>query len=189
MSRPKIETSGKPAGVLWRQFSLGKDHPAIALAHHWRQIFALAKTAPKAELKIFAPTPKPKKGTAFVLGDRSPLNYFAVRETENLLGMLQRAIASRDGSEFRRLADAIETPDSADDALREHLVVRFFDLASIEIPPKQIAQATSRQIQKELEAAKIIVDEKQIRRACKQLGIKLSKGKPGRPETRTKTKR
>jgi hypothetical protein len=179
----KIVTEGKHPAVLFHEFAYGENHGARRFALYWQQIFELAKTADESETIIFKDTPQPPPGYSFLLGDRSPLSYFAVRESKRLLAILQNAIETRNGKFFRELADAINSLDAPDaDPLRAYLIIRFFgtwQMKGIE----QLELITAAELQSDLKKhRRLEVDLRHLRRTCEQLGIKLKESKGGRPK-------
>ena len=114
-------------------------------------------------------------------------------QTRLLVGKLRQAMAKGDASFFRDLANAIERfRKSPIDLARSWLTSRFYlELASqdggpvakgwentfVEVQPK-----TAVDLLEEMNQAGIRIDERQLRRMCKELGITLAKGKRGRPK-------
>jgi hypothetical protein len=111
--------------------------------------------------------------------------------TEFIRAKLRQAMETTDASFFRRLADTIErTGKPSVDPLRVYLVNRFYvelsqdgtaakGFENIEIPRNEI---TLRQLHNEMKEHGIRCDERQLRRACKDLGIVLVKDRRGRPK-------
>jgi hypothetical protein len=193
MSRKKIKAGEKHPSILFLELVDGPNYKTKTWLSNWKAIFRAAKIVPEQELKIFKRIPKPANGTAFTLlqydqplkpGEkRVPLTYFAVKSTADLLARLQYAIEMKDGEFFRSLAQAIEEPDDPMQPIRAYLLARFFDWSDSSHPPKQTEMITAKELQKELfDRHGITADERNLRRQCASVGVKLLEAKQGRPE-------
>jgi hypothetical protein len=128
--------------------------------------------------------------------DRNPLSIKT--HVCLLVGKLRQAINEGNGQFFRNLADAIDRFDKPPvDKMREWLAEKFYVELSqdgtvaegwenSEIPGREI---TLRRLHEEMKKEGIPGDERQLRRACKELGILLAKARRGRPKGKPGTSR
>jgi hypothetical protein len=122
---------------------------------------------------------------------RIPVPLSASSQTAFLIAKLRQAIETGNGKFFRKLADTIERHNKPPvDELRYWLCEKFLlelsqdgtvakGFENIEIPRENI---TLRQLYDKMKKEGIDADERQLRRACKQLGIELTPDRRGRPK-------
>jgi hypothetical protein len=123
-----------------------------------------------------------------------PVPTSASSQTAFLLAKMRQAIETGNGDFFLKLADTIERfKNSPVDRIRHWLSEKFYvelsqdgteakgflNFLGTEIPREEI---TLRQLDDMRKKEGIPGDEWQLRRACKQWGIKLAEGHPGRPK-------
>jgi hypothetical protein len=108
-------------------------------------------------------------------------------ETRRILYHLRAGLEKGDGTFFRILADNIERrKNPPEDKLLRFLLDEYF---KINVPPQyppltqRWPYPTAREISDKLSALKIVIDERQLRRVCENIGLRLSKAKTGRPRT------
>ena len=132
-----------------------------------------------------------------------PVPMSASSQTAFLLAKLRQAIQTDNGDFFRKLADTIERSNTSPvDRMRYWLSEKFYpelsqggtdgtvakvieDIAKtfegIGIPCQEI---TLDQLYNEMKREGILGDKRQLRRACKELGIMLAPDRRGRPKGR-----
>ncbi len=120
-----------------------------------------------------------------------PVPTSASSQTAFLLAKMRQAIETGNGAFFRKLADTIERfKNSPVDRIRYWLSEKFLlelsqdgtvakGFENIEIPREEI---TLRQLDDMRKKEGIPGDERQLRRACKELGLGLAKDRRGRPK-------
>lgn len=176
------------------KFGHGVDADVMELIEHWNAIFIAhpdVGNLPPEVLEKFSQRHwlYSEKGCPI-----APMN--PGDQTRLLVGKLRQAMARGDATFFRNLANGIERLRQLPiDRLRSWLMTRFYlELSNKDGGPVakgwedtrlEVQPMTIGELLVEVNRVGIRVDERQLRRMCKEIGIEPAKGQRGRPRKPT----